>query len=262
MHHGSLDHHIRQETEETIKQARVVVCVATSTLEIGIDIGDIDLIVLAETPWSVSALIQRVGRGKRRAKKIHAAAIAKSAAEKIILEKMFEIAKDGSLPIGEYNPDLSVAVQQIFSILYQYPGGVKQTDIIKLLLPITTSEQTKQILSHLHQKDWIEWRTERWFASTKLMDRGDRGYIHSNIPDSQAYQVIDIASGKCVGTIAGVFDHLFVLGRMTWKLESVKGNSIFARRYREKQHQLIFSVIEMLGHFIVYCLPISDHSID
>ncbi|MCW3135353.1 MAG: helicase-related protein [Canidatus Methanoxibalbensis ujae] len=36
------------------------------TPEIGIDIGDIDAIVLAEVPWSVSSLLQRIGRGNRR----------------------------------------------------------------------------------------------------------------------------------------------------------------------------------------------------
>ena len=51
-HHGSLDHYQRQEAEEVMKQSPVAVCVATSTLEIGIDIGDIDLVVLAEPPWS------------------------------------------------------------------------------------------------------------------------------------------------------------------------------------------------------------------
>ena len=40
--------------------------VATMTPEIGIDIGDIDAIVLAEVPWSVSSLLQRIGRSNRR----------------------------------------------------------------------------------------------------------------------------------------------------------------------------------------------------
>ena len=58
-----------------MKQSPVAVCVATSTLEIGIDIGDIDLVVLADPPWSLESLHQRVGRGSRRQNLIQAAAI-------------------------------------------------------------------------------------------------------------------------------------------------------------------------------------------
>jgi len=56
-HHGSLNHQVREEAETVMKEANVAVCVATSTLEIGVDIGDIDLIVLAEVPWSISVLL-------------------------------------------------------------------------------------------------------------------------------------------------------------------------------------------------------------
>ena len=66
VHHGSLDRRIREEAEAGMKSAEVAACVATSTLEVGIDIGDIDLIVIAETPWSLSSLLQRTGRGNRR----------------------------------------------------------------------------------------------------------------------------------------------------------------------------------------------------
>ena len=253
-HHGSLDRKLREDAEEVIKQSQVAVCVATSTLEMGIDIGDIDLIVLAEVPWSVSALIQRVGRGKRRENLIQAAAISKSIAEKKILESMFKLAKNGTLTVGEYKPDLSVIVQQIFSCLYQSPQGVDEQELSEILSPLIIDDQLRKILSYLHQREWIERRLGHWFASTRLMVRGDRGYIHSNIPDTQTYQVIDLASGKSIGIIAGMFDDLFILGRTTWKVESVASNKIYVRRFSGKASSPLFRRNKNVGAFF-YLLP-------
>ena len=44
------------------------ICVATMTLEVGIDIGDIDLVVCLDPPYSLSSFLQRIGRGCRRLK--------------------------------------------------------------------------------------------------------------------------------------------------------------------------------------------------
>lgn len=98
-----------------MKEAEIAICVATSTLETDIDISGIDLVVLAEPPWSISALLQRIGRGNRREGTIHAAAMASSSEEEALLDAMFQTAASGELPTQPYEPDLSVAVQQTFS---------------------------------------------------------------------------------------------------------------------------------------------------
>jgi ATP-dependent Lhr-like helicase len=56
VHHGSLSRSVRLEAETVMKEARIAVCVATSTLEVGIDIGNIDAVVLAEVPFSLSTV--------------------------------------------------------------------------------------------------------------------------------------------------------------------------------------------------------------
>ncbi|MDD5702712.1 MAG: helicase-related protein, partial [Dehalococcoidales bacterium] len=63
VHHGKLDRSVREESESFMRECRWGLCVATMTLEIGIDIGDIDVVMLYGAPWSVSSLLQRVGRG-------------------------------------------------------------------------------------------------------------------------------------------------------------------------------------------------------
>jgi len=66
VHHGSLSKNEREEAEMFIKDSKHAVCVSTMTLEIGIDIGNIDAVVLADVPWNIESFLQRIGRAGRR----------------------------------------------------------------------------------------------------------------------------------------------------------------------------------------------------
>ncbi len=61
-HHGSVSRHERALVEEELKAGRLPAVVATSSLELGIDMGAIDLVVQVESPPSVASGVQRVGR--------------------------------------------------------------------------------------------------------------------------------------------------------------------------------------------------------
>ncbi|MDP6776293.1 MAG: DEAD/DEAH box helicase, partial [Candidatus Latescibacteria bacterium] len=65
-HHGSLSREIREEVERRMKAGDLRAIVATNSLEMGIDIGDLDEVLLVQSPSSVSAAIQRVGRAGHR----------------------------------------------------------------------------------------------------------------------------------------------------------------------------------------------------
>src|SRR5699024_6643798 len=66
MSHSSLSADERRRAERAFAEARDCVIVATSTLELGIDVGDLDRVIQAGAPSSVAAFLQRLGRTGRR----------------------------------------------------------------------------------------------------------------------------------------------------------------------------------------------------
>lgn len=68
IHHGSINKETREENEDKFKMEPNGFMVATNTLELGIDIGDIDLVVQLSSPNQVSSFSQRIGRSGRRSK--------------------------------------------------------------------------------------------------------------------------------------------------------------------------------------------------
>ena len=61
-HHGSLSREVRTEVEQRLKQGEMKAIVATNSLEMGIDIGHLDEVVMVQSPPSVAAGLQRIGR--------------------------------------------------------------------------------------------------------------------------------------------------------------------------------------------------------
>jgi ATP-dependent Lhr-like helicase len=66
-HHGSLSREQRVQVEDDLKAGRLPAMVATSSLELGIDMGAIDLVIQIEAPPSVASGLQRIGRGGHQA---------------------------------------------------------------------------------------------------------------------------------------------------------------------------------------------------
>ena len=66
LHYSNLKLQQRQTVERQFQRRREALCIATSTLELGIDVGDVDSVILYEPPESVTTFLQRIGRAGRQ----------------------------------------------------------------------------------------------------------------------------------------------------------------------------------------------------
>src|SRR5436309_12371957 len=120
-HHGSLAREQRTQIEEELKAGRIPCLVATSSLELGIDMGAVDLVIQVESPKSVARGLQRIGRAGHSLAAVSKGRIfpkfrADLLESAVVLERMREGAiEETQLP---RNP-LDVLAQQIVAICAQ-----------------------------------------------------------------------------------------------------------------------------------------------
>ncbi len=251
-HHGSLSKRKREEAERFMRESSIGICVATTTLEIGIDIGDIDAVVLVDPPWSVSSLLQRVGRGNRRAGVARAIAVYTTDEERAAYDRLIELARHGVVGDDPYAPDLSVVVQQTFSLLFGSPQGIDANELWRCFEGFCTHEEWEAIMQHLYDQMLIEKSGGRWYAADRVMDMGEKGRLHSNIPDRTARRVVDITSGQAIGEVAEIVDELFALGGRMWQVTAVRGSVIYAKPARGASPAPVFRTHRPHGAFHRY----------
>jgi ATP-dependent helicase Lhr and Lhr-like helicase len=211
VHYSNLDTAMRRETEERFAQAAVAICVCTSTLELGIDIGTIDDVVLLGAPYDVNAYSQRIGRGGRRAGESRVLCMPKSPGEWARFEALLTLANSARTteppaprflgPATEYGFRPSVLVQQIFSVIKQSPtGSVRPADIRRIAPQEVTSQEIRKIISHLAFAGYLQpGRPGEWKPADKLNVLLDQHEIYSNIGgDVGGIAVIDAHSGRTI----------------------------------------------------------------
>jgi ATP-dependent Lhr-like helicase len=126
-HHGSLAAAQRTEIEELLKEGKIKALVATSSLELGIDMGAIDLVIQIEAPPSVAAGMQRIGRaGHQVGAPSHGIIFPKYRADLIACAAVTRAMHEGHVESTRFlrNP-LDVLAQQMVAVIAHPPLGVR-----------------------------------------------------------------------------------------------------------------------------------------
>jgi ATP-dependent Lhr-like helicase len=168
-HHGSLARSVREHAEARFLSAGHAAVVATSTLELGIDIGDVDLIVLPFPPADPTAFMQRIGRGNRRTGASRVLAYARTVAERRWLRFVAECSAAGRLHPDPVPFRPSVLLQQAVSLAFQGRGHWVSAAALAGRLP--------GWLASSHSPDRLV-RLLAGLVDGGLMRRGDHGRLH------------------------------------------------------------------------------------
>jgi len=120
-HYSSLSPEVRLETERAFGECKTAVCLATSTLELGIDIGDIDAVLLWGAPPGIESFLQRIGRSNRRSNKTNVVCLIPSGSPLIFDTLRFlaliEAARASELPVQRPFDLYGAAGQQCLSAI-------------------------------------------------------------------------------------------------------------------------------------------------
>jgi ATP-dependent helicase Lhr and Lhr-like helicase len=240
-HHGSLSHEERSLVEEMLKSGQLPCLVATSSLELGIDMGAVDLVIQVESPKSVTRGLQRIGRAghgvgetakgrifpKYRGDLLECAVVARRMREGEIEETVIP-----------QNP-LDVLAQHLVSMAALDEWGV---DEVEQLVTATQSfhdlsrEQLENVLDMLDGRypsdRFAELRPRIVWDRTQGTIHGRKGarqLVVTNagtIPDRGLYGV-HLPDGRRVGELDEemVYEaragQTFLLGATTWRIEEI-----------------------------------------
>jgi len=230
VHHGSLSRETRVEAEQKFSKGELKALICTSSMELGIDIGHVDVVIQFNSPREVSRLVQRVGRSGHKVYEISKGYIVTLDFDDI-LESWAIIKRAEAGEIEEINLHemcLDVLANQICSIALEYReiDAEKCYEIIKKAYPfrMLEYEQFLEICEFLSNDSVI-----RFDGTLIKPTRKTRRYFYDNIsmiPDERKFKVVDITSGKTIGYLDEVFVYsfegsIFAMKGELWRIISI-----------------------------------------
>ncbi len=244
-HHGSLSKDIRLDAEQRLKAGKLKAIVATASLEMGIDIGYIDLVCQIGSPRAIAAFLQRVGRSG------HAV---------------------GALPKGRLFPITRDELLECLALM----RSVKRRELDCIEIPIAPLDiLAQQIVAAAACDEWeetalFECFTKAWPYRDLTRENFDRvlqmlsegvkkgspagAYLHRDqingrlrarrharlaaitcggaIPDKGEYRVVTEGEGTFVGSVDEDFaidssaGDIFLLGNSSWRIRAIRGGEV------------------------------------
>ncbi len=241
-HHGSLAREQRTLIEEDLKAGRIPCLVATSSLELGIDMGAVDLVIQVESPKSVARGLQRIGRAGHELNAVSKGRIfPKFRADLLESAVVARAMRAGEIEETQIprNP-LDVLAQQIVAIAVDEEITVDDLhDLVRRAYPFAelSRSQLENVLDMLAGRypsdEFAELRPRIVWDRTGGVIRardGARGLVVTNagtIPDRGLFGVFLVNGGGRVGELDEEMVYeartgdTFLLGASTWRIEEI-----------------------------------------
>jgi ATP-dependent Lhr-like helicase len=235
VHHGSLSKEERIQIEDEFKAGVLKAIICTSTLELGIDIGDVDLVIQYLSPRQVSSLIQRVGRSGHRLDMLSEGVIV-TAFPDDTLESTAAIrnAYENKIePILIHYNALDVLAHQIVGILMD-KGSVELKEILKIVRRAcpyrkVTQKALLDVIYFLDSLNELRFEEE---GKVLRRTRKTRSYYYENlsmIPDERRYPIVNVISDRKIGTLGDEFMALrariglnFIVKGRVWRIVQIE----------------------------------------
>lgn len=133
--HAALSADIRRQAEQAFAERQNCVIVATSTLELGLDVGDLDRVIQIEAPGSVASFLQRLGRtGRRpgsRRNMLFIATTGEGLLQAVAINRLFG---EGYVePVVPPPLPYHLLVQQLFALIFERNGEIAEADFLSLM---------------------------------------------------------------------------------------------------------------------------------
>lgn len=242
VHHGSLSRQHRERVEREFRERKLNAIVATSSLELGIDIGHVEYVVQYSSPRQVIRLVQRIGRGRHRLGETSRGIIISSRNLLQILESSVlawnavngrlerEVIVSKPLDVLAYAVSLYVYLNpgvtnsQVFDVVREHP-----------LFTDLTEAEFSEVIDYLKYVRVLREELGHLYPTKKT-----RLYLYevSMIPSTREVEVIEAGTGRKIGALDEEYvvvylnpeDSIILAGR-TWKIVSY--NEVEGKLYVE-----------------------------
>ena len=274
-HHGSMDKKIRLDVEKKLKHGHLRAVVTSSSLEMGIDIGSVDLVVQVGSPGDIATALQRIGRAGHHVGGIPRARFLPSSVDDLLeLAALQSAIQKGEMDILRFPENcLDVVAQFMIGLVI-----INQLDIDEAYEIIVNAWSYRnfeyddfiEVLDMLEEERrvWVDWEENIY---------GKRGYsrmiYYTNIgtiaPDN-SYLVFN-AEGSVLGQLSGSFvsnlrsGDVILLGGSTYRVTNIQGTRVnvtavtgyrptvpsWSGEARSRSRELSNALLDLIGHCII-----------
>lgn len=247
-HHSSLSREHRLSTEQKLKNGELKVVVSSTSLELGIDIGSIDVVILLGSPKSVARALQRIGRSGHRLHEVSKGVIIildrDDLIENIVLAKCARDKKFDSIKI--YRNALDVLTQHLHGMALERKWKVEEAyNVVRKSYPFSTLSFSDFVSILKYLSGYYSLLEEQniygkiWFDNDEFGKRGKKGraiyYLNiGTIPDEPKIHVF-VEGKRYIGEVEEEFAErlivgdVFVLGGKTYEFVEGVGNRIYVK---------------------------------